>query len=335
MKEAIQKYWFLVALVVILVSGYCASTPLHWLGDWDGIKWIVIFVTMFLMSWPLSIAQFGSTLAQPGPVILATALNIGIIPLIAWPLAGLAGAELGPGILIAAATPSTLASAAVWTRRAKGNDRVAIMVTIITNASCFFVLPFWIYIQTGSQIDASQLKVTIVKLILFVVLPMGLAQLARLHRTTAAWATRKKPQLSFVALIGVLSIVFLGAIKMGVRFNTTESGTAGFSTPHLLLALSIVCFLHTSVFWLGIGIAKQFGFAREDQIAVGFSGSQKTLMIGLSTAITLGFSMIPIVMYHTFQLLIDAAFAERIRIGESLREENESSSEPPSHPISP
>jgi len=323
LKETIHKYWFLIALIFLLVSGYFASSSLAWLGDWDEIKWVVIFITMFLMSWPLSFSHFNSNLTKPGPAILATILNIGIIPLIAWPLAGLAGSELGPGILIAAATPSTLASAAVWTRRALGNDSVAIIVTIITNASCFFVLPFWIYLQTGSRIDASLLRVTIVKLLFFVVRPMGLAQLARLHRRTADWSSRKKPRLSFFALIGVLFIVFLGAIKMGVRFNATESGAAGFSTINLLTALSIVGMLHITVFWLGIGIARQMNFAREDQIAVGFSGSQKTLMIGLSTAITLGFSMIPIVMFHTLQLLVDAVFAERIRAGELARQESD------------
>lgn len=321
MKALFQKYWFLFALVTLLLAGYFTSGSLEWLADLAWLKWSIIFVTMFLMAWPLSFDQIKSSLTQPWPAFLATILNIGIIPILAWPFAGFAGPELGPGILIAAATPGTLASAAVWTRRAGGNDGVAVMVTIITNASCFFVLPFWIFVQTGDQIDATLLTATINKLLLFVVLPMGLGQLVRLHRATGTWATANKPKLSLAALVGLLSIVFMGAIKMGVRFSGDDQ--AGISFVSLLITFLIVAGIHVMVFWFGIWIAKRLGFDREDQIAVGFSGSQKTLMIGLTTSITLGFSMIPIVMYHTTQLLIDAVFAERIRASQSAKHQLE------------
>ena len=48
-------------------------------------------------------------------------------------------------------------------------------------------------------------------------------------------------------------------------------------------------------------------------MAVGFASSQKTLMIGLSTAISLGFSIIPIIFYHALQLIVDTVLAERLR----------------------
>jgi len=67
------------------------------------------------------------------------------------------------------------------------------------------------------------------------------------------------------------------------------------------------------VFWLGIKIAGLLKLPRPDQIAVGFAGSQKTLVIGLSTAISLGYSMIPILMYHSMQLIVDTLFADWIR----------------------
>jgi sodium/bile acid cotransporter 7 len=52
---------------------------------------------------------------------------------------------------------------------------------------------------------------------------------------------------------------------------------------------------------------------RANQIAVGISGSQKTLMVGLQMAMELGFNIIPMVFYHVSQLLIDTLFVDFFR----------------------
>ena len=89
--------------------------------------------------------------------MLACGLNLVLIPLLIWPLAALAGVELGPGMIVAAATPSTLASAAVlYYGELEGTTVSAILATILTNASCFLVMPFWIFVQTGNEVESRQ-----------------------------------------------------------------------------------------------------------------------------------------------------------------------------------
>ncbi len=317
MKQ-IGKHWFLISLVAMMALGFVLARPLEQIAELQWLKWAIVSVTMFLMAWPLEFGRLQRTFSRPLAPGLACVLNLVLIPLLIWPLAALAGMELGPGMIIAAATPSTLASAAVLTRRAGGDDSVSIMVTILTNATCFLVMPFWILVQTGNEIESSRLTGTIYKLLLFVVLPIGAAQLARIHRPSAEWATKSKPRLSIFALLGILSIVLIGAIKMGLRFSGEASdGTAGgFTVWQLITAAVILLTVHVLVFWVGIESAKRLGVPRVEQIAVGFSGSQKTLMIGLSTAINLGMSIVPIVMYHALQLIVDAFFAERLRAKE-------------------
>jgi len=112
-------------------------------------------------------------------------------------------------------------------------------------------------------------------------------------------------------LLGILAMVFFGAVKMGLRFASDDA--INMSAAQLLIAALILVSVHITVFWFGIWTARQLGIAREQQIAVGFSGSQKTLMIGLSTAVNLGVSIIPIVLYHALQLIVDAMFAEWLR----------------------
>ena len=83
--------------------------------------------TMFLMAWPLEFGKLQQSCARPIAPLLGAAFNLILIPLLVWPLAALAGTELGPGIIITAATPSTLASAACShplcrRRRQRGSD---------------------------------------------------------------------------------------------------------------------------------------------------------------------------------------------------------------------
>lgn len=306
----IKKNWFLICLFSVLTVGFLGCKPLEPVVAFDWLKWLVVCTTMFLMAWPLELKNIQSTLTKPGPSLLACALNLIAIPLLAWPVSMLVGPELGPGIIIAGATPSTLASAAVLTRRAGGNDGIAVLVTILTNATCFLVLPFWIYIQTGNQIESSQLIGTIYKLLAFVVVPIFLGQLVRLHAQSANWATRNKPSLSIAALIGILIMVLLGSVKLGLRF--AEADQASIGPIEISLTIVALSFIHLFTFWLGFHLSKQIGLNRESQIAVAFSGSQKTLMIGLGTAVSLGMSFIPIVLYHTIQLITDAYIAERL-----------------------
>ena len=171
-------------------------------------------------------------------------------------------------------------------------------------------MPFWIFWLTGVEIESSKLLGTVYKLLAFVVLPIGVAQLLRIHRASADWATTNKSKLSIAAMIGVLSVVFVGAIGMGNRVADVQSSTA---VKDLLVAATVLVSVHCVVFWLGMKIAGVMKMPRPDQIAVGFAGSQKTLVIGLSTAISLGFSMLPILMYHVMQLIIGTILVDQIR----------------------
>jgi len=177
----------------------------------------------------------------------------------------LLGDDLGSGLIVAAAVPSTLASGAVWTRRAGGDDSVAVLVTLITNSSCFFVTPLLVYLMLGDRIEPGSFQQTIFKLLCFVVIPMALGQ--------------------------VVSISFVQILVM----------TAAVAVVHL-------------VGWIaGFCLAGQCNIPRDGQIAVAFSGSQKTLMAGLSTAISMGLNIIPMVAYHAVQLIIDTVLADRLK----------------------
>jgi sodium/bile acid cotransporter 7 len=247
--------------------------------------------------------------------MLATAINYGLLPLFAWGVTLALGRWPGLsedivfGILIAAAVPCTLASAAVWTRRAGGNDAAAIIVTIVTNLMCFVVTPAWLYAMIGKMPSFDPLSM-VLKLALLVVLPMVLAQLVRPVGSIGAWATGHKTPIGVVTQCGVLSMVFFGAIQTGSRFS---GGPQSSIWIDIVLTIAIVMCLHVTMLFVGTGLARLMRLSREDAMAVGFAGSQKSCMIGLEVCAQLGVTVLPMVAYHVCQLLADTAVADRFR----------------------
>ena len=254
-----------------------------------------------------------TSLRRPLAPLLACGVNLGLLPLFAWVIAAPLPTEMRLGLYVAAATPCTLASASVWTRRAGGNDAVAIMVTVLTNLSCFVITPLWMVFFTGRSVDSEsvQLGAMVYKLGLLVVLPMAGAQLLRrLSHKVGGWAVANKTALSVGAQLGILTMVLVGAIRTGMRLR--EPGSGGLALPFVAMLVAVLV-LHLTMLFAGVFLGRVLGLRREDRIAVGFAGSQKTLMVGLQVAVDHGLSILPMVTYHVGQLLADTVVADWFR----------------------
>ena len=305
------RQWFLVALGITMLVGYFAGEQLEFLARSPALKWTIVSLTLFLMSWPVELSSFQQTLKKPKAAALGCLINMLVLPLMGWAIVPWLGPMFGPGLAVAVAAPATLASAAVWTRRAGGDDSVAILITIVTNGLCFLTMPFWIYWLTGTSVESSLLWSTVQNLFLFVVIPIGVAQWVRfLNKRLAAWATNQKKRLSVLAQVGILFMILLGAI--GTRLKLVNEDTA-FDGLQFGFMVAAVIVLHLTAFALGLWLAAKLGISTRQRIAVGIGGSQKTLMIGLTAAVSLGLSMIPIVVFQVFQLTVDAMIADWYR----------------------
>ena len=152
------------------------------------------------------------------------------------------------------------------------------------------------------------------KLSLLVFFPMLIGQLLRSNEKVAAWGTSNKAMLGTLAQVGLLAIVFVGAIHCGLHLQSTDLTGTGFMYG-LVTMLVAAAVLHTALLFLGQILGKSIGLGRPEWIAVGFAGSQKTLMIGLQIALMVGggLTILPMVAYHMIQLLIDTVIADRLR----------------------
>jgi sodium/bile acid cotransporter 7 len=302
---------FLIALLAVLGLGITWPGPMQPVARWLPGDLIVAAVT-FIMALPLKTGALWRAIRRPGPAWLAAAVNSGAAPPLGWLASRLLPAELGAGVVLAATVPCTLATAAVWTRRAGGNDAVAFLVTMITNLSCFIVVPAWLAFLLGVRTGVD-LRGIVLALLLLVVLPIVVAQALRQWPLVGEAASAHKLLLSRLAQAGVLLMVFVGAVGCGEQLEALGDAAA-VTVGNLLLMIGAVAFVHSALLAIGAGLARAAGIERDDAIAVAFAGSQKTLMVGAYLATAVGpLAILPMVAYHAAQLVIDTLIADWLR----------------------
>lgn len=318
MPPFLKRQGFLLSLTTVFILGFGFPEFFRPFAEAKQLRNLIVASVLFLMALPLDTKSITESIRRPWPALLAAGVNIALLPLVAWALSQVLSGDMKTGMLVTAAVPCTLASAAVWTRRAGGDDTVSILVTAITNFSCFLTVPFWLYMTTGSEMsaaDQADLMRMPLRLGFLVVLPMALAQLLRLNQTIATWATQKKPLLSRFTQVGILSMVLAGATYCGLKMNETGGWSNLSSVPLMCLVATAV---HLLVFYVGFQLGKLCGFQRPQTIAVGIAGSQKTLMVGLDIAISYfgGLAILPMVAYHFIQLTADTVIADKLNSGD-------------------
>lgn len=321
MIVSLRRHWFLSLLGVVLVAGLSAGPQLA-----DSLAtfprgWLVAAV-MFLTALPMSFGQLASAARALRPVSVALALSMFVAPVLAWIVGQVLLPEsLALGLVVAATVPCTLASAAVWTRRGGGNDAIALLVTLVTNLACFLVLPVWLWVLLRSEVELDARALSL-RLLLLVVAPVVAAQLLRLSSSVAQAASSRKPLLSYTAQLGVLTMVFFGAVNAGETLAQLDS-TNVTALVWILLLVAVLA-LHLALFALGWTGGQLLGCSAADRLAIAVSGSQKTLMIGLDVALGFGgLAVLPMVTYHVVQLVVDTLLVDWLAVdnpnGESSR----------------
>jgi len=328
MLSFVQKRWFVLSLLVLITGGLstgsvASDATIESLTGRIHPRAVTALV-LFLMSFSLNSGQLKASLQSPRPVLWASAVNYGMIPVMAWVLMHVQlNDDFAIGLMIAGSVPCTMAAASVWTRKAGGNDAVSLLVTVLTNGGCFVLTPLWLNLATigGVGLDATQMMY---RLVIAVLLPTLAGQAIRLVPRASTFATTYKTPIGVVAQSCILALVFKAACGAGTRLQGTglAENLGGF------LWVWVCCIvIHLAAMAIGLFGARRFGFSTEDRAAVAFASSQKTLPIGvlLATDVTMfgnpdllgigvgvPFAVFPMLMYHASQLFIDTAVADRL-----------------------
>lgn len=341
MLQFLVKRWFLLSLTTLIVAGMAlgGAVPAVVRPIADALNPLLMTASiLFLMSFSLETRQLQAALRTPLPVMLGAVLNIGLAPMLGAALMPLQGVvDFRYGLLAASCVPCTMAAASVWTRKARGNDAISLLVTLVTNTASIMTIPFWLSLALAwfpisgasespsalvADVALLDLKQTAIELVIGVLLPIMLGQIARQSPRLSDWALRHKVGISAVAQMLILVMVWTAAVKGGVRISQTK---LVIGAGDILLVWGSVIVVHLTTLYAGLFLCRSLGVPRADQIAVAFAGSQKTLPVGLLISETLsrqaglGLAVFPMLMYHASQLFLDTVIADRFVAREQLR----------------
>jgi sodium/bile acid cotransporter 7 len=322
------KHWFLLALVLGL--GLAGLRP-DWLRPLTARvpPRGVVGLALFIMAWGLESRSLWRALLRPMPALAAVLVSYGALPALGW-LAGrlVPEPDYRIGLLVVTSVPCTLASAVLWTRMAGGSEATALLVILLTTTTSWLVTPAWLTRTTGAAVgvDAAAMMG---ELLVVLVVPVSVGQLARMATPLARLADRAKSVLGVVSRLLIFAILLKAAADVADRLTAR----AELPAPGLLLGTAGLCVgLHLTALIAGLGCGRALGFDRPSCIAFAFAGSQKTLPVALLLfetyfKDTYPLAVLPILFYPVGQLVVDTFIAEQLArrgatVGEIKHEPN-------------
>jgi solute carrier family 10 (sodium/bile acid cotransporter), member 7 len=208
-----------------------------------------------------------------------------------------------------ASLPSTVSSSVVMVSIAKGNIPSAIFNASISGLIGIIVTPLWMSLFLSKNGEDFDLISTFFDLILKIILPVVIG--AILQPYLGNLYTKYKTQFSNLDKLTIVLIVYNSFSHTFLDGLFTKLGLLP-----LLTVFAIVVVLFFSVFYLSKWIAVKMGFNREDDITIQFCGTKKSLVHGSVIAAVIfsgdiGIYLIPIMLYHTFQLIYISYIANK------------------------
>ena len=210
-----------------------------------------------------------------------------------------------------AALPSTVSSSVVMVSIAKGNIPAAIFNASISGLIGVILTPLWIGLfMTSTGTDYSLIEVY-QKLLLEILAPVILGLLLR--QFLGAFALKHSKKITLFDKSVILLIIYKSFSK-----SFLDRIFENLSLLKLLAVLAVAILIFwIAYFFIGF-VAKRFNFSIEDRITAQFCGTKKSLVHGtvfskilFQNASFLGIILLPIMMFHAFQIVAISVIAAK------------------------
>jgi solute carrier family 10 (sodium/bile acid cotransporter), member 7 len=309
--------WFLIGMVAAVVLARAFPGPgAH--GGWlqpELLNKAGVALIFFLHGVALSFAALkAGTLRWPVHLVVQGATFL-LFPVLGIVLLAFTGswmsAELALGFFFLCALPSTVSSSVAMTAAARGSVPVAVFNATLSSLIGVVVTPLWMSWRLHTEGEGLPLGKVIVDLLLWLVLPLVLGQLAR--PWLAEWAKRNKPFIHVVDRVTILVIIYTSFCDSIIRGVWSGQGVRA-----VLTAVAGALVLFYVVMFIVERVCKLAGFNTPERIAAVFCGSKKTIASGVPMAQLifgadprLGIILLPLMIYHPLQLVICGVLAGR------------------------
>ena len=281
----------------------------------DGIATLGIALLFFLHGARLAREAIVAGLTHWRLHLLVLASTFVLFPLLGLAMKPLAGLLLTPtlylGVLFLCCLPSTVQSSIAFTSIARGNVPAAVCSASASNLIGVFATPLLVSALLAAHGTTNSPLRAIGDIVLQLLLPFVAGHLLR--PWIGATVDRWRGVLAYTDRGTVLLIVYVAfseSVVEGVWHSTSPlSLAATFAVIAALLAIVLLATTWTS---------RALGFAREDEIAIVFCGSKKSLATGVPMAKilfagnpSLGLIVLPVMLFHQLQLMVCAVLAQR------------------------
>jgi sodium/bile acid cotransporter 7 len=247
--------------------------------------------------WRLHLLILGFTFVM-FPVLGLVLTRIGVLP-----------TTLAAGILFLCCLPSTVQSSIAFTSIARGNVAAAVVAASASNLFGIFITPVLVSLLMQTQGGAAGGWHSVRDILVQLLLPFIAGQLAR---PLIAKALEKHK-----ALIGYVD---RGSILLVVYSAFSEAVVGGIwqkiSLGELALLLAVLSVLLAVVLAATTFGSRALGFSPEDEKAITFCGSKKSLATGVPMANilfpgpTAGVIVLPVMIFHQIQLMACSVIAQ-------------------------
>ncbi|WP_037314611.1 bile acid:sodium symporter family protein [Salegentibacter sp. Hel_I_6] len=220
--------------------------------------------------------------------------------------------DLWIALFFFATLPSTVSSSIVMVSLANGNLPTAIFNASLSGLIGIFATPIWLSFFLSGSADFEFLDV-LIKLCWQIVMPLILGLI--LQKFLGDFARKHSKKLSLLDKATIILIVYSSFSN-----SFTSNIFSSVKTDDLLKLTGIVVLLFFIVYF-GLGLAcNLLGFNLKDKITAQFCGTKKSLVHGsvmvkviFGNSANTGLLLLPIMIYHSLQLILIAFYAEKYR----------------------
>jgi sodium/bile acid cotransporter 7 len=307
--HALKRYWIFPAIALVVVIATSLGGRGAWVQEYHVIT-IGIFIAFFVTGLSLDTSYLSLRDLQVKAALAAIGSSLVLIPLISWALAvHLFPLEVTIGVCIIATAPVSIVSGTVMTGIARGNIPLSIMICLLGNSIGIFTIPFSLQLLVGT---AGNLELPVFEmlasLITTVLLPIVLGKLAR--PALKVFIARYQGSFSVFQQCIVLLIIFNAFAGSGAKI-----GAAGAVLPALI---AFIAGLHSLILLLNYGISRIIHLDKPSTAAFTIHTSQKTLTVSYVVwagifAAQYPLALIPGIVYHLTQMVVDTFVAERFK----------------------
>lgn len=311
LRRLIDPYLLMLIATVAIAAILPARGQGAVVAEWATT--VAVALLFFLYGARLSPAAIWAGLSNWRLQSLVLVITFVLFPLVGLGVHALTGRwvtpEIAIGLLYVCLLPSTVQSSIAFTSIARGNVPAALCSASVSNLLGVLITPILVSMLLPGSGGGVSFK-AIEDIALQILLPFVLGQLAR--PVIGGLLLRHAKLAGYVDRGSILLVVY-GAFSAGMvagvwaRLSAVDLGVV------IVLNMVILAIIMVAA----IVASRRFGFSKEDEIAIVFCGSKKSMASGIPMAAILfaghavSLIVLPLMLFHQIQLFVCAVLARR------------------------